>query len=304
VVLSYHSLEITLHADEMHSYSCVLSGLVAATYDEWKGTNAVFCMTVFLDCLVSLFLDEAKGIKGLEKIIRGTEKGRPLGLGVTGFHSYLQSKMLPFASLEAQMINMKLFKELHDESLRASQWMANHWGEPEWCKGYGVRNTHRTALAPNVSSSLIFGSWSQGCGPWYGNVYNEGSASGGMFRVNPFFIEILKKHGQYNDKVLKFVLEDNGSAQNLDFLTDLEKEVLKTAFELDQEEVLRVYSTRQRWICQGQSLNLHFSADEDEEYIAKIHQIAFEDEGIHSLYYLRGRAGVAASKGACTACES
>jgi len=104
--------------------------------------------------------------------------------------------------------------------------------------------------------------------------------------------------------VLKLVLEDNGSAQKLDFLSDLEKDVLKTAFEVDQEEVLRVYSTRQPFICQGQSLNLHFDANESEEYIAMVHQKAFENENIHSLYYLRSRAGIAASKGACSACES
>jgi len=171
-ILTGNCTEITLHSDLDHSFSCVLSGLVAVTYDEWKDTDAIYCMTVFLDCLVSLFLDEAKGVQGLEKIIRGTEKGRAIGLGITGYHSYLQSKMLPFGSLEAQMINMKLFKQLHDESLRASKWMAKDWGEPEWCKGLGVRNTHRTAMAPNVSSAGIFGSWSQGVGVWYGNVYN------------------------------------------------------------------------------------------------------------------------------------
>jgi len=296
--------EITLHADEDHSYTCVLSGMVLTTYDEWKDTDAVFCMTVFLDCLLEEFLENARKIRGLEKIVRGTEKGRAIGLGMTGYHSALQRQMMPWGSLEAHMFNMEVSRHLHDESLRASEWMAENWGEPVWCKGYGVRNTHRTALAPNVSSALLFGSESQGIMPWYGNVYNEGTASGGMFRVNPVFIDILKKYGKYTPEILKYVLDNNGSVQGLDFLSELEKEVLLTAFEINQIEVLNSVSRRQVYICQGQSCNLHFDANEDEEYIAYVHQKAFEDEHIKSLYYLRSRSGVEASKGACESCAS
>jgi len=296
--------EITLHADENHSYTCVLSGMVATTYDEWKDTDAVFCMTVFLDCLLSEFLILAREIPGLEKIVRGTEKGRAIGLGMTGYHSALQQRMLPWGSFKSHMFNMNMFRHLSSESLKASEWMAKEWGEPEWCEGHGVRNTHRTALAPNVSSALIFGSESQGISPWYGNVYNEGSASGGMFRVNPVFIEILKKHGKYTDDILQFVLDDSGSAQKLDFLSDLEKQVLLTAFEINQIEIINSVSRRQEFICQGQSCNLFFAADEDEQYISYVHQYAFEDPNIKSLYYLRSRSGVDASKGGCESCAS
>ena len=296
--------EITLHADEDHTYTCVLSGMICSAYDEWKGTDAVFCMTVFLDCLVSEFLESAKKVKGLERVVRGTEKGRAIGLGLSGFHSYLQKNMIPIEGFEAHMKNIEIFKHIHDESLRASQWMAKEWGEPEWCKGYGVRNTHRTALAPNVSSSLIFKSESQGITPWYGNVYTEGSASGGLFRINPLFVELLKKHGKYTDEVIEDVNQKNGSCQHLDFLSDEEKAVFKTAFEIDQTVLLRHASTRQQFVCQGQSLNLFFDADEDEGYIAEIHQRAFEDPNIKSLYYLRSKAGVEASKGTCVSCAS
>jgi ribonucleoside-diphosphate reductase alpha chain len=296
--------EITLHADEEHSYSCVLSGMVASSYDEWKNTDAVYCMTIFLDCLVSEFLDSAKDVRGLERIIRGTEKGRALGLGMSGIHTYFQKNMMPYGGIQAHMKNIEMAKHLNKESLRASQWMASQWGEPEWCKGYGVRNTHRIAYAPNLSSATIFGSESQGCGLWFGNVYTESGAAGGMFRVNPLFIELLKKHGKYDEETINFVLNDSGSCQNLDFLSQLEKDVFRTAFEVNQEDVLRLFSHRQRETCQSQSLNLHFDAEEDEEYIAYIHQLAFEDENIHSLYYVRGKAGVSASKGACSSCES
>ena len=296
--------EITLHSDADHSYTCVLSGMICSTYDEWKDTDAVYCMTVFLDCLVSEFLDSAKGVRGMENVIRGTEKGRAIGLGLSGFHSYLQQNMTPFGSFDAHMKNHEIFSHLQDESSRASKWMAKEWGEPLWCKGTGYRNTHRTALAPNVSSSLIFGSESQGVTPWYGNVYSEGTAAGGMYRVNPVFIEVLKKHGKYSEDILLDVLGKGGSVQHLEFLTQLEKSVLLTAFEINQEDILRLAAARQPYICQSQSLNLFFNADEDESYIAYIHQLAFENPWIFSLYYLRSKAGVQASKGACSTCES
>tara|TARA_R110000803_G_scaffold13482_9_gene37925 strand:- start:8331 stop:10034 length:1704 start_codon:yes stop_codon:yes gene_type:complete len=296
--------EITLHSDEEHTYTCVISGMVATTYDDWKDTDAVYCMTVMLDCMVEEFLDLAKGVKGLEKAVRGTEKGRPIGLGLTGLHSLFQKKRMPFGGFDAHMLNNEVYKHLQTESLKASQWMAEDWGEPEWCKGYGVRNTHRTAQAPNVSSSLIFGTFSQGSTPWYGNVYNEGSASGGMFRVNPEFINLLSGYGQYNDEVINSVLDNKGSCQHLEFLSEEDKEVFRTAFEINQEDILRLASKRQEYICQAQSTNLFFDADEDEAYIAQIHKKAFLDENILSLYYMRSKAGVAASRGVCSACES
>jgi ribonucleoside-diphosphate reductase alpha chain len=296
--------EITLHADKDTTYTCVLSGMVLTTYDEWKDTDAVFCMTLFLDCLVEDFLTSARKIKGLEKVIAGTEKGRAIGLGATGYHSALQQRMLPWDSFEAHLFNMEVFSHIRDETLRASQWMAEKFGEPEWCKGYGVRNTHRTALAPNVSSALIFGSESQGITPWYGNVYQEAGASGEMFRVNPFFAKILAKYDKANHETYKLVLNDGGSCRKLDFLSDLEKEVFKTFFEINQVEVLNAASRRQSKICQAQSINLAFPEDEDEEYISFVHQKAFEDPNCKSLYYMRSRAGVSASKGGCASCES
>lgn len=296
--------EITLHADKDHTYTCVLSGMVLTTYDEWKDTDAVFCMTLFLDCLVEDFLVTARKIKGMENVVRGTEKGRAIGLGMTGYHSAIQQRMLPWDSLGAHMFNMEVSKHLHDESLKASQFIAKEWGEPEWCKGYGVRNTHRTALAPNVSSALIFGSESQGITPWYGNVYTEGSASGGMYRINPVFAKILDKYDKNTKEIHMIVLNDGGSVRKLDFLSYEEKQVLLTFFEINQISIIDSVSRRQPFICQGQSCNLAFAADEDESYISYVHQYAFEEENIKSLYYLRSKAGVDASKGGCSTCAS
>ncbi len=301
--------EITLHSDEEHTYTCVLSGMVCSTYDEWKDTDAVFVMTVFLDCLVSYFLNQAKGVKGLERAVRGTEKSRALGLGLSGFHSYLQKNRIPFESFDAHMKNNQIFDHLAKQAREASEWMADEWGEPEWCKGKGVRNTHTVALAPNVTSSLIFGSESQGITPWYGNVYTESSAAGGLFRINPEFVELLKSYDKYNDEIIDSVLENKGSCQHLDFLSQEEKDVFKTFFEIDQTTVIRLASTRQRIMdgygqAQAQSLNLAFDAEEDPAYIAYIHCLAASDEYIKSLYYIRSKAGVNASKGVCVACES
>ena len=296
--------EITLHSDAYNSYTCVLSGVVATTYNEWKGTDAAFCMAVFGDCLVSEFLSLAGNIPGLQKIISGTEKGRAIGVGLTGYHSAIQERGFTWGGFDAHMFNMEIYRELQKGTTEASLWMGENWGVPEWCRGTGFRNTHRTAQAPNVSSSLVFGSKSQGATPWYGNVYFEGSASGEMYRVNPVFIEILKQHKRYNDDVLQEVLNDNGSVRKLDFLSVHEKEVLLTAFEINQIAIIDAAARRQQFICQGQSTNLFFAADEDEEYISYVHQYAFENENIKSLYYLRSKSGVQASKGGCESCES
>lgn len=296
--------EITLHADKDHSYTCVLSGMVLTTYDEWKDTDAVFCMTVLLDCLVEDFLVKARNIRGLEAIVKGTEKGRAIGLGATGYHSALQQRMMPWGSMDAHLFNMQVFKHIQEESLKASQFMAKEWGEPEWCVGHGVRNTHRTALAPNVSSALIFGSESQGITPWYGNVYQEGSASGDMYRINPRFAQVLDKYGMNTDEVHMDVLNRGGSCQHLDFLDVTEKEVFKTAFEINQIDIINASSRRQSRICQAQSTNVFFPADEDESYISYVHQYAFEDPNTKSLYYMRSKAGVDASKGGCENCAS
>lgn len=295
--------EITLHSDEEHTFTCVLSSMNLSKWDEWKDTDAVFTATIFLDCVASEFIELGEKIPGLEKAIRFTKKSRALGLGALGFHTYLQEHMIPFESFQAHQINTEMFKHLHDESLKASQWMAENWGEPEWCKGYGVRNTHRTAVAPNTSSALICGSVSQGIEPIVANAFIQPSAAGELDRLNPTLIRLMKERGVYDYKIIEEISDRQGSVQWVDWLDDHEKEVFKTAYEINQEAILRLASTRQRYICQAQSINLFFDADEDEEYIAYIHALAFVDPYIKSLYYLRSEAGVQASKGECVACE-
>lgn len=293
--------EIMLFQDKDHTYTCVLSSMNLAKYNEWKDTDAIFAATVFLDCVASEFIEMATGFPGMEKAIRFTRKGRALGLGVLGYHTYLQQEMIPFESLQAQFFNQAFFKELNEKSLEASKWMAQQWGEPEWCKGYGVRNTHRIAIAPTMSTGALLGV-SQGIEPMIGNCFIADIAGGESERINPVFLDLMKKRGKYTKKLVKEIADNIGSVQNQDWLTDEEKLVFKTAYEINQEVILRQASQRQRHIDQGQSLNLFFSANESEKYIAYIHKLAIRDPYIKALYYVRSQAGVDASKG-CASCS-
>lgn len=296
-------LEIVGHADQDHTYTCILSSMNAYSFDEFKEAGGVFVGTVFLDCVTEDFIQRGKSIPGLEKAVRFTEKSRMLGLGLLGFHSYLQKNKIAFEDFEAHLKNTEIFKHLSEESLDASKWMAESWGEPLWCEGYGVRNTHRLACAPNMSSATIAGQVSQGIEPWIANIFMQGSAGGEMQRINPELLKIMTERGKYNKRTLSSIIDNQGSVQHVDWLDEDEKRVFKTAFEIDQRTILRLASVRQKYICQGQSLNLFFDAEEDEAYIAQLHKEAFLDENIKGLYYIRTLAGVQASKDECVACE-
>ena len=295
--------EIQLFSDEDHTFSCVLSSMNASKYDEWKDTDAVFHATVFLDCVNQDLIEIGKHTKGMEKVVRFAEKSRALGLGLLGFHTYLQDNMIAFESFEAHLKNIEIFQHLDKESKRATEWMAYQYGEPEWCVGYGVRNTHRIAIAPNLSSALICGSVSQGIEPIYKNAYVQNTAAGKMDRVNPSLLNLMKEKDVYSPEVVKDIIKNNGSVQHVDWLTDEEKLVFKTAFEIDQKTIIKLASTRQKYIDQAQSINLFFSADESEEYISEVHKLAFQDKWIKSLYYIRSETGVQTSKGECLSCH-
>lgn len=311
--------EICLHSDKDHIFTCVLSSLNCLYFDQWKNTDAVEVATVFLDCVAEDLIVRGENVKGLERAVRFTKKGRALGLGLLGFHSYLQSHMIPIESLDAHYKNNEIFIHINQKTLEASRWMAKEFGEPEWCKGYGVRNTHRTAIAPNMTSAVVCGSQSQGIEPWYGCYFLQDTSKGSLLRINPFFIKLLKSKNKYTREVLESVRDAGGSCQHLTFLSDDEKAVFKTAFEIDQMALLRLANHRQKFICQGQSLNLFFPAvDEswDAEQIDRLHQYiddchswAEQSSHIKALYYMRSQASVGADKGKsildnqCLACE-
>jgi ribonucleoside-diphosphate reductase alpha chain len=295
--------EITLHSDEFHTFTCVLSSMNLSKYDEWKDTEAVQTAIIFLDCVAEEFIQQGRGIKGLERAVRFTESGRALGLGTLGFHTYLQQNMIDIESFEAHNLNQLIFKGIKQEAVKASKWLAKEKGEPKWCKGHGVRNTHLLAVAPNSSSALICGSVSQGIEPVYKNVFVQGSPAGEINRINPVLVDLMKSKGVFGDDTINAIIKDNGSVQLVDWLTDEEKAVFKTSFEINQEVLVRLASARQRYICQAQSLNLFFPSDAPEEEISRVHKLAFKDKYIKSLYYLRSEAGVRGSSGECIACE-
>lgn len=278
-----------LHSDKDNTYTCVLAWMNLSKYDEWKDTDAVFVATVFLDCVVSYFIDKAKGLKGLEKAVSATEKGRAIGLGVGGLATLFQQRMIPFESVEAYMLNEEVFKHINDESLKASKALAASEGEPEWCKGLGIRFTHRMAVAPTKSTALIYGGISEGINPDPAFSFIQSTAAGEVSRVMPVLLNLIKQKGLDVEQCIVDVEKAKGSVQRVTWLTPEEKAVFKTGFEISQETILRLANRRQRYIDQGQSLNLFIDKRHDEEYISYIHQLAFKDPYIKGLYYLIGK---------------
>ncbi len=297
--------EITLFSDEDHTFTCVLSSMNTARWQEWKNTDAVYWATVFLDCVAEEFIQRAKGIAGLEKAVRFTEKGRALGLGQCGFHTLLQNKMIPFESFEAHMLSQEIAQHIYKESKRASKELAKVFGEPEWCQGTGYRNTHTIAIAPTKSTALLMGGVSEGINPDPAMCYTQLTAGGEVDRVNPVLLQLMKERGVYNTKNIMQITDNFGSVQSVDWLTQEEKQVFKTAFEINQMSIIRLASARSKYIDQWQSLNLFFSAEEDPATIGRVHSAAFQDPNILGLYYVYQKAGVAASKDTaeCVACQ-
>ena len=295
--------EIILHNSKDLTYTCVLSSMNAAKFNEWKDTDAAYWATIFLDCVAGEFIERAKGIRGLEKAVKFTEKSRALGLGLCGIHTLFMQEGLPFESFDAHMLSQNISALIKQQAVIATEAMAKELGEPEWCVGYGVRNTHLIAIAPTKSTALLMGGVSEGINPDPAMSYTQTTSAGEMDRTNPVLLELMKKKGVYTKKHIQEMTDNQGSVQKVDWLTDEEKQVFKTAFEINQKAVLRLASARSVYIDQWQSLNLFFSADESPNWIAEVHQDAFADPNILALYYVYTQAGVQASKGdACEAC--
>ena len=303
--------EIALMNDENHSFTCVLSSMNVAKYDEWKNTYAVQLATIFLDAVISDMLIKAKDEPGFERIIAFTEKSRAIGLGQLGQSTYFQMQSWPFGNFQSIQFNQMLMKHLDTESLIASKLLAKEVGEPEWMIGYGERFSHRLALPPTKSTAIIQGGISEGIGPVYANVYGQDTAGGTVFRINPVLLPIMKDRDQYTEAVMERIAKAQGSVQGESWLTDHEKEVFRTAYEINQETILLMGSHRQRIMSaggggQGQSLNLYFTAEESEEEISRLHHLAYEDEHLQSLYYvhsLNEESTYKVDKSTCSACE-
>lgn len=295
--------EIMLHSSKDYTYTCVLASMNDELFDEWQGTDAVFTAIVFLDAVCQEFIERAKNIPGLEKAVAFTKNSRALGLGQCGLHSYMQKKMVAFESFEAHMLNNKIAKYIQQEAIKASEWLANVWGEPKWMKGYGRANTHLIAIAPTKSTALIMGGVSEGISPDTAMVYTQKSAGGEVDRVNPYLLKLMKEKGVFSKKNVEDIRDKMGSVQHVDWLTDEEKLVFRTAFEINQHTIIRLAAARGKFMDQWQSLNLFFAAGEDEAYINEVHKEAFLNPDILGLYYVYSMAGVQASKDECLACQ-
>ena len=307
--------EIVLHTDESHSFVCCLSSLNLAKYDEWKNTNIIYDSIWFLDGVLEEFIQRAKYRKGFENSVRSAEKGRALGLGVLGWHTYLQEKGLPFEGLLAQFETRKIFSQIKIESERASMELAEIYGEPLWCKGTGMRNTHLRAIAPTVSNSKLSGNVSPGIEPWAANVFTDQSAKGTFIRKNPTLVKLLRKHKLNTNEIWDKILADGGSVQAIDELDSVvlandipAKDVFKTFKEINQLELINQAGIRQQYIDQSVSLNLAFPAEAPPKWINKVHIDAWK-KGVKTLYYmrtesvLRGDIAAQAMDPGCVSCD-
>ena len=278
--------EITLHLDDDHSFVCCLSSVNLTKYDEWKNTDLVETAIWFLDAIMQEFIDKTDGMKGLERARRFAIKSRALGLGVLGWHSFLQSKMIPFDSLMATNYNKVIFKQIREQAEKATADLAKEYGEPEWCKGFGRRNTHLIAPAPTVSNATISGNVSPSIEPLTGNSFTKKTAKGSFIQKNIYLEKLLIEKKQNTDDVWSLITQHAGSVQNLDFLTEKEKDIFKTAREIDQFAIINQAADRQTYIDQSQSLNLFFNPGVEPKLVHKLHLHAWK-RGIKSLYYVR-----------------
>jgi ribonucleoside-diphosphate reductase alpha chain len=323
--------EITLHTDESHSFVCCLSSLNLAKYDEWKDTDLIYTSIIFLDGVLSEFIQRGKNLKGFENAIRSAEKGRALGLGVLGWHTYLQQRGIPFEGMQAQFETRKIFSQLKIESERASRDLASEYGEPLWCRDSGFRNTHLRAIAPTVSNSKLSGDISAGIEPWAANVFTEQTAKGTFIRKNSELEKVFRKIGINTKETWDKVLADGGSVQGIEELnnwcflsgkivecsevpkqdlpkTFAVKDVFKTFKEINQLDLVRQAGIRQQYIDQSVSLNLAFPATAEPKWINQVTMEAWK-QGVKTLYYmrtesvLRGDIAAKAMDPDCVSCD-
>ena len=279
--------EIMEYTDEDKSFVCCLSSMNALHYEEWHNTDAVQLMAAFLDAVYSEFIEKAKDIPFMEKAVRFAREHRSIGIGVLGYHSYLQSKGIPFESLEARFMNKAIFGEIERQCEVASMYLAGEKGSPSVLEGYGRRFSTTMAVAPTTSSSFILGQVSPSIEPLQSNYFTKDLAKGKFTYKNPYLKKLLSEKGKDDAATWKDVMMKGGSVQHLDFLTQEEKDVFKTFAEISQMEVIQQAADRQKFIDQGQSLNVMIS---DEVPLKDVNQLVIKawELGIKTLYYQRG----------------
>ena len=278
--------EIFLSSDEDESFVCDLSSINLAAWDEVKETDAIETLVFFLDAVMSDFIKKTEGIKYMESPHNFAVRQRALGVGVLGWHTYLQSKMIAFESLIAKAINQEVFVLMKERCDNATKELAELFGEPELCKGYGIRNATTMAIAPTTSSSFILGQVSPSIEPLNSNYFTKDLAKGKFTFRNPYLVELLKEKDKDNATTWKSILNHGGSVQHLKFLTDDERDVFKTFGEISQKEIIIQAGMRQKYIDQGQSLNLMIPPNTKPREVNELLIYAWQS-GIKSLYYQR-----------------
>jgi ribonucleoside-diphosphate reductase alpha chain len=288
--------EIMLPSDETNSFVCCLSSMNLLHYDEWKDTDFVDTMVALLDAVLTDFCERLEALRDsdkradkqaflfMERAYNFAKNHRAIGLGVLGWHSYLQSKRIPFESAEALKLNEDIWKNLQEKGDAATKQLAVEFGEPEVLKGYGRRNTTVFSIAPTTSSAFILGQVSQSIEPVWSNAYVKDVAKLKVTIKNPFLEELLEEKGKNTKDVWASIRDHDGSVQHLDFLDDKDKEVFRTFPELDQAIVIDQAATRQKYIDQGQSLNIMVPPNVPVKEINQLYLAAW-NKGVKALYY-------------------
>jgi ribonucleoside-diphosphate reductase alpha chain len=281
--------EIMEYTDDTKSFVCCLSSMNLLHYDEWKGSSMefdpVYILTCFLDAVYTEFIDKAKDIPFMEKAVRFAREHRSIGIGALGYHSYLQKNRIPFESIQARLINKEMFKDIELKSIEMSHELADEFGRSKH-SGYRRHSTLQ-AVAPTTSSSFILGQVSPSIEPLQSNYFTKDLAKGKFTYKNPYLKEVLAEHDKDDAATWKSIMMKGGSVQHLDFLTQDEKDVFKTFGEISQMEVVQQAADRQKYIDQGQSLNVIVS---DEVSLKDVNQLVIKawELGIKTLYYQRG----------------
>ena len=273
--------EIHLATSEERTAVCCLSSLNLEMYDDWKDTNIVRDLIRFLDNVLQFFIDHAPD--DLSKARYSASQERSLGLGAMGYHSYLQKHRIPFE--KSDDINKEIFEHIQHDAVEESLLLGKERGEAPDMKGTGRRNAHLLAIAPNANSSMIV-STSPSIEPHKANAYTHRTRAGSHLIKNKYLAEVLDGYDMNKSEVWTGIITNGGSVQHLQFLADHEKEVFKTAVEIDQVRLVELGGQRQKYLCQGQSLNVFFPAGASKKYLTRTHIKAWEKE-CKGLYYLR-----------------
>lgn len=308
--------EIYLPSSEDYTYVCCLLSLNVARYNEWKNTNTVKLAIYLLDSVITEFIKKAYNIPGLQKAVNFAEDFRAVGMGVLGWHSLLQQENIPFDSFEAMQLNAEVFSKLKKESTEATKLLALEYGEPFKCKGFGIRNATLMAVAPTMSNSLISGVLGQGIEPIVANIFAQKLAKGTNIRKNPVLEILLEQKGLNTFDIWEQINKNNGSVQAIKGLSSIEKEVFLTAYEINQHAIIKQAGQRQKFIDQGQSVNLFFPTPatlnvDDKKKLGKyIHEVHLEawKQGLKGLYYIRSESvlkgdSIYRDASECKACE-